>query len=241
MTSQQATPEFTTSSLKEDTTLSELIHRIGHDIGNPLTSLISLSSLLERSQKEAAFVLSAEDIGRYSGTILADAWKIQGIVEKLVLILSERGKESQITDIRTLTQDAIRKTLRKSQFRAFDVEFSSSEGEMMSRVDQSQTEWLFCELLCNGLNSGGKEDSVVKVRLERAGQTISFTVENEFEHELPEELSSLFEPFVKFPLSSKGAGLGLTAASSVLERMGAKLTIAVDGQTFRATAIFQAE
>ena len=40
--------KFFSPSIRQGELLSDLIHKIGHEIGNPLTSIISLASIIER-------------------------------------------------------------------------------------------------------------------------------------------------------------------------------------------------
>lgn len=230
------TPTFSISSLKTETSLSELIHRIGHDIGNPLTSLISLSSLIERSDGD--FKLSEEDLKRYAKTIINDAWKIQGISEKLTLILSDRGKVSESVDLQEIIAAAVRKTLRKHRFAASDVLVSFGEGPLSAVVDSSQLEWLICELLANALSSASHcEADTAELSVRRVEEEIEIKITNRCKP-IESELSSLFNPFVK--LLPEGCGLGLTAAWAVVSRADGRIQLEQSGDTFTTTVFLPA-
>ena len=41
-------PKFTKSDFRTPDKLSGFVHKIGHEVGNPLTSIISLASILHR-------------------------------------------------------------------------------------------------------------------------------------------------------------------------------------------------
>jgi len=247
-------PQFSISSLKAETALSDLIHRAGHDIGNPLTSLISLASLVERAQRDPALQLDAESLSKYSSTMIADAWRIQGISEKLVLILSDRGKGFQPVDAAPILQQCIKKILRKPAFQNCDVVFAPPAGSMLMAVDPAQLEWLAGELLLNALihvsvSPSGDTENVqsIQVRLEQTGPNRTrLTVENELREAPAADLSTLFEPFVRYPIQSRGAGLGLTAAWAVVERAGGTIllemgSLEMGGSFFRASVELPSE
>jgi signal transduction histidine kinase len=232
------TPTFSISSLKSETSLSDLIHRIGHDIGNPLTSLISLSSLIERSDGD--FKLSEEDLKRYARTIISDAWKIQGISEKLTLLLSDRGREAEPVDIREAASSAIRKTLRRNRFSEGDVIVSYGEEPLIALIDSAQAEWLIGELLSNALCASSKcspENYTAELYAAKTGDEIRITVSN-YSHPVEVELHTLFEPFVK--LHSEGCGLGLTAAWAVVSRAGGRIEIDYSDEQFTTTVYLRA-
>ena len=222
-----------TSSFKEEKSLSDFIHRIGHDIGNPLTSLISLASLLERSSPESNFQLSAEDNNKYLKSIIADAWRVQALMEKTVIILSDRtGSEESTCNVGEVVQHSISKLLRKPAFQRFDITFSPPQIAITAKITRSHLEWLITELLSNALNhlslSEEGPELPVFVRLEQKDGWVILEVENSYVSTNEPDPKSLFEPFVKFPESSKGAGLGLTAASFLLTRSNSELFIDLD-------------
>jgi len=222
-----------TSSIKEEKSLSDFIHRIGHDIGNPLTSLISLASLLERSGPGSSFELSPEDTKKYLKLIIADAWRVQALMEKSVILLSSRtGLDESCSDVGELIQHSIGKLLRKPAFKRFDIAFSPSQFPLVAKINRSQLEWLVVELLSNALNhlslSQDGHDFPILVRLKQEDKFVVLEVENSFITESEIDLKSLFEPFIKLPESSRGAGLGLTAASSLLSRSNSEIFIELD-------------
>jgi K+-sensing histidine kinase KdpD len=222
-----------TSSLKEEKSLSDFIHRVGHDVGNPLTSLISLASLLERSSPDSSFQLSKEDTSKYLKSIISDAWRVQALMEKSVIILSGRtGTEESTTNVGEVVQHSIKKLLRKPAFQPFDITFQPTQAPVVAKITRSLLEWLTTELLTNALNhlsldENGQEFPVF-VRVLENENNISLEVENSFLTECNFELKSLFEAFVKHPESSKGAGLGLTAANILLSRSKSELFLELD-------------
>lgn len=220
-------------SFKEEKSLSDFIHRVGHDIGNPLTSLISLASLLERSTQDLDSKISREDSSRYLKSIIGDAWRVQALVEKSVIILSDRNVEDDAsTDVGEVIQYVVRKLLRRADFQRFDIIFTPPLVPVLAKVGRSQIEWLVIELLTNSMNhlslvDTGHENPVC-IRLSKGTEGILLEVENSFLMDYRLDLKSLFEPFIKIPDTSRGAGLGLTAASLMLARVNAGLFIELD-------------
>jgi signal transduction histidine kinase len=229
----KAKSDLNTSSFKEEKSLSDFIHRIGHDIGNPLTSLISLASLLERSSSDSKFELSKEDNSKYLKSIIGDAWRIQALVEKTILLLSERSSSDESSiNVGEVIQQSIRKVLRKPAFQQFDISFAPTSEELKVKISRSALEWLCTELITNALNhlslSEDGYENPVNVSLKKVADKAVIEVKNNLISEQNFELKSLFEPFVKFPENSKGGGLGLTAANCVAIKANSELAIEID-------------
>ncbi len=228
------------SSLREETALSEFIHRVGHDIGNPLTSLISLASLLERSGPGSKFELSLEDRQRYLNSIMADAWRVQSIMERVVLLLSNRqeGAEGE-TLVEEVIQFAIRKILKKPSYQRFDVLFSAAEPNLKVNISRSSLEWLVTELLTNALthlsSSSDELDSEVNLLVRRDGESVLIEVRNALINGGYPDPESLFAPFVKHPITSKTCGLGLSAVQAVVQRAQGEVALEASDKHFQIT------
>ena len=87
--------------------LSKLIHKVGHDIGNPLTSIISLSSIIERFSELDS--LEPDKLISYSKTMNKEAWKISRLSECLVNILSNRKANIQNVNLEQVIDKAVSK------------------------------------------------------------------------------------------------------------------------------------
>lgn len=246
MSTVRGTPRFSISSLKTDTTLSDLAHKAGHDIGNPLTSLISLASLIERAQRDPVLTLSPTEIQKYAMAIMADAWRVQSIVEKMVLVFSCRGDNSSGTHMVPVIQNSIRKMLKKPDFQQCDLIFPVPISDPAALIDSPQLEWLIGEMLNNALaHVSSKLESLpeeerehaanIKLSLNETDGKITFSVENSLFNEIDSDLDQLFEPFFKASTASKGVGLGLTAAWAVLERAKGSIAVELNDSIFRVT------
>src|SRR5262245_24972844 len=90
------------TDIRAEELLSHLIHKLGHEIGNPLTSIISLGTILERFSISApgrGETLPPEKIASYASSIIDEAWRISSLTEKLVLTLSNRRGNPVASDL----------------------------------------------------------------------------------------------------------------------------------------------
>ena len=88
-TTRTGTPNFSIQSLRSGDNLSELVHKVGHDIGNPLTAIISVCSIIQTMAEMDSAGLVPK-VSEYAGMLTSEAWKISRINERLVGLLSNR-------------------------------------------------------------------------------------------------------------------------------------------------------
>ena len=138
------TPAFSAEDILSAANLSRVIHRIGHEIGNPLTSIISLSSIIERGIGESgAAQLPIERVVSYAGSIGSEAWRISSINEKLVMLLSSRQGNPEPSEPESIIRRALHKLQRRAEHKRFDVEFRRASPQCQALVDPEQAAWVF--------------------------------------------------------------------------------------------------
>jgi len=232
-----AKPTFTLATIAEHGSLSTILHRIGHDIGNPLTSVISLASIVEMT----------DDLGKikgYAKSISVEAWRVFDIVEKMVLIFS--NKETTKTELSPakILQQVFQKCQRPLEFKRFDLNVKSDANILLS-TNQEQFEWLIGALFSNALKSLSNEKTIdeqfdsIFVAIANNGEAVTIEITNFRSTPSSLPLGDLFNPFIKEDDTSTLAGLGLTASAMVVERLGGEIELEqekVDNDKYKFTA-----
>ena len=241
------TPAFSAQSLRSGDALSELVHKIGHDIGNPLTAVISVCSIMQtmaemdKTTNSAALVTK---ISEYSGMLTSEAWKISRINERLVSLLSSRKPNLISCNIHNNFVTVFNRLQSRNQkkFGKLEIVFNAEEkgDNIVALADNNQLNLLITELITNcadaleknsslDATSSSKNDEKLKVsvNISKDSDQACFSVASTvgFRCEM-ENLGDLFNPFVSvgYP-EEKKIGLGLTTALATVERMQGKIEL----------------
>ena len=242
-------PAFSSQSLRSGDALSELVHKIGHDIGNPLTAIISVCSIMQTMaamDKKASNTALVSKVSEYADMLTGEAWKISRINERLVSLLSSRKPNFVSCNIHGnfITVFNRLQSRNPKKFGKLEIVFNSvsnaKEAEQCSNItalaDNNQLNLLITELVTNCADalekdavSSSKTDEVRKVLVnifkdsDQACLSVASTVGFRCE---TDNLNELFNPFVTvgYP-EEKKIGLGLTTALATVERMQGKIEL----------------
>lgn len=242
----KARPQFSVKELKTATGISDLIHKFGHDVGNPLTAVISLTSLLERLIDDLEKQGPSETAGRTSSfvqSIAKEAWRIGQLNDRLVLLLSDKNEFSGALDLENSLDRACNKLAQHGAIPEgveLDIDFRPPTSAPL--IESGQFEALVCELVRNAaeaLNRCGIASSTapqeINILCAEEGEQILLKIKNLFKtEELSEKISNktlddLFRPFVRgTSITPTSSGLGLAAAWAVVERFGGELELSLE-------------
>lgn len=231
-------PAFSCASLRQGEALTNIIHKFGHEIGNPLTAIISFATVLERPQAADADSDASNKARSYARMILDESWRITGLSERLVLLLSGRAPVATNCDIEAETRRTLDKITRQKEFAAIDLRLHRPASPITALLDTEQYRVLVGELVRNAFQAvnrssekrGGAmaedpEHNTVSVRIEPGPTQLHLSVINYCATPCPFSLNELFEPFITENKEAKFLGIGLTVAWAIVERMGGSLAV----------------
>jgi CheY-like chemotaxis protein len=214
--------------------LTVLAHKLGHEIGNPLTSIISLASILERFSGAEGGHLDTEKTIRYARSIIKESWRVSALTEKLVLLLSNRAGNPQPQDVVPLIHGALARLRTRRGLDSDWVRISIEDrGTLSAHCDTDQMIVLIAECIENAYQALGIEQTdteapehpPILIRVASSEKATILECITPQRHSCPHELSSVFEPFVTSWADSKHIGLGLTVAAGIVERCGGSIEI----------------
>lgn len=209
-----AKPKFPSDKIRSGELLSELIHRVSHEIGNPLTAIISLASVMQRFE-------TGEKASEYAGSIAREAWKITSFNDRLVALLSSRVVENPKCDL----EPALEQALERSKIQG--VDYKPPLEPIAAAIDAPLFQVLVRELLSNALTYTSAE-SAISIQLLKDGECALLEIKNPCSPERPFSLEAAFEPFISSSSESKHLGIGLTVCWSIVDRFGGEIEIAED-------------
>lgn len=230
----QASSQFLDITIDLDT-ISMIIHRIGHDIGNPLTSIISLASIIEKFSDPRFNSLDPAKLSSYAGTISNEAWKISRLSECLVHTLSQRTSQLQVIKLEDLIDRALSKieTLF-SKHENIEVALDIPQ-ELEAMGEQDQLIFAISEVIRNAFQACIEfQFNKISIKAEKVDCYCKITCSNQIPSKIEGELSDLLLPLVSQFKKISTPGLGLHTVASVLNRLDGYCEIEeIDGKEFR--------
>lgn len=223
--------------MKSERFKTELITNVSHDLKTPLTSIVSYVDLLKKEPTES------EAAREYIEVLDRQSQKLK----KLTTDLVDASKASSGALPVNLEKIDLGELLRQSageyteKFAAASITpvLNAPEGETYVTADGR----LLWRVLDNLLGNAVKyAQSGTRLYLELTpGETETvLTLKNISREPLNIPAEELMERFVRGDGSrhTDGSGLGLSIANSLMELMGGKLTLTLDGDLFKATLSF---
>lgn len=223
--------------MKSERFKTELITNVSHDLKTPLTSIVSYVDLLKKEPIES------EQAQEYIEVLDRQSQKLK----KLTTDLVDASKASSGALPVNLEKIDLGELLRQSageyteKFAAASITpvLNAPEGETYVTADGR----LLWRVLDNLLGNAVKyAQSGTRLYLELTpGETETvLTLKNISREPLNIPAEELMERFVRGDGSrhTDGSGLGLSIANSLMELMGGKLTLTLDGDLFKAALVF---
>lgn len=223
--------------MKSERFKTELITNVSHDLKTPLTSIVSYVDLLKKEPIES------EQAQEYIEVLDRQSQKLK----KLTTDLVDASKASSGALPVNLEKIDLGELLRQSageyteKFAAASITpvLNVPEGETYVTADGR----LLWRVLDNLLGNAVKyAQSGTRLYLELTpGETETvLTLKNISREPLNIPAEELMERFVRGDGSrhTDGSGLGLSIANSLMELMGGKLTLTLDGDLFKAALVF---
>jgi signal transduction histidine kinase/DNA-binding response OmpR family regulator len=213
---------------------STFLANMSHELRTPLNAIIGFAHLLVNSKKTAPEQQSSLDIINRSGEHL-----LKLINDILSLSKIEAGQitlESNAFDLYSLLDDLERMFQLKAQSKALQLVFErSSDVPQYVRTDESKLRQVLINLLDNAVKFAevGRVKLTVKLLQSMTKKPIpkfflQFSVKDTGRGIAPDEVSSLFKPFVQTETGRKsqtGTGLGLPISRSFVKLMGGDIQV----------------
>lgn len=223
--------------MKSERFKTELITNVSHDLKTPLTSIVSYVDLLKKEPTES------EAAREYIEVLDRQSQKLK----KLTTDLVDASKASSGALPVNLEKIDLGELLRQSageyteKFAAASITpvLNAPEGETYVTADGRLLRRVLDNLLGNAVKYA---QSGTRLYLELTpGETETvLTLKNISREPLNIPAEELMERFVRGDGSrhTDGSGLGLSIANSLMELMGGKLTLTLDGDLFKAALVF---
>ncbi len=191
---------------------------IAHEVGNPISSIISLSDLMISETKDEAALANLKALRQ-------EAQRISTIIRHVMDFARPATSDWHKVSINDLLEDALKILRYDHRVRKVQVVKDFSAAVPASYMMPQHITQVFTNLFLNALDAMGAGGGRLTIRTAFAGGQICVSVEDTGAGMTDEELGRVFEPFFTTKPPGKGTGLGLAVSLGIVERHGGDIVV----------------
>ena len=204
------------------TALGELAASIAHEVGQPLTAIVTNGSFVLRKLGGAG--TDQEDLRGAAQAIVADGKRASSVIARIRALLKKQDTVMVEVDINDAIQEVVSLLSNESSRHRILMSTELAAGLPRVRGDRVQLQQVMVNLIMNAVDatraiSGGPREIVVRSAEEDGWLVVS--VEDTGAGLNPEQMDRIFEPF--FTTKDQGIGMGLSISRSIVEGHSGKL------------------
>ncbi len=200
--------------------IGRLAAGIAHEINNPLTSVLTFSSLLlrkaEDSQKDKLDI------------IVAETTRCRDIVRRLLDFSRQTEPKKVLCNLNLLFENALSLTYNQLKARENVVTVDKDLRELpLLQVDPNQMLQVFVGMIINALDAMAKEGGRlgIKTGVSEDATAAEILISDTGCGISKENLEKVFDPFFTTKEVGKGTGLGLAAAYGIVDGHGGSIDV----------------
>lgn len=194
--------------------MAEFSAGAGHEINNPLGSILGQTQLLLRGETSAAVRQALEIIG-------SQAWRIRDMIGDVMLFARPPSPEFQSVELVELCRRVVDGVVRNRATSDVEVQLECSEPTIAVEADAAQLQTLIGRLVQNSieaiLNSGNSGKAVVRLSSDVSNAAVGICVCDNGPGVMDEIIRRhLFDPFFSGRSAGRGLGFGLSLAWQIV-------------------------
>jgi two-component system NtrC family sensor kinase len=212
--------------------IGRLTAGIAHEINNPLTGVLSYSSILLRRNDINVEVKNDLEV------IVRESKRCREIVKRLLDFARQEPPKKTDVNINEVITRTISILSNELNLKNISVQIYSAGDLPAIRADTNQLQQVFINLLVNAADAIGEKGGKISVSTDRDvlnGKECITVKVRDFGCGIPREiLSKIFDPFYSTK-GTKGTGLGLAVVWGIMEKHSGKIEVESEvgkGSTF---------
>jgi signal transduction histidine kinase len=201
------------------TAMGELVASIAHEVGQPLTAIVTNGSFLLRR------LTNQDDLRAAAAAIVADGKRASSIISRLRSLLKKQDTVMAEIDINDTIQEVASLLSTESSRHRILMSTELAAGLPRVRGDRVQLQQVLVNLVMNAVDAtraiseGPRE---ILIRSAKDAESVMVSVEDSGTGFTSEHLERIFEPF--FTTKAQGIGMGLSISRSIVEKHSGKLS-----------------
>ena len=213
---------------------------IAHELNNPLTGVLTFSSLMRKKVPDGSE--DAEDLD----LIVSETKRCAAIIRRLLDFAREKTPEKKYADLNRLVEDTVRIVERPAHLRDIEISLELDPGLPQVWVDADLIRQVVMNIVVNAQHAIEQKGSIT-VRTHRlaapkspkpgmpAVEMAGIAVIDTGCGIEPKDLQRIFDPFFTTKGVGKGTGLGLSVSHGIVEAHGGTIEVEStpgEGSTF---------
>jgi C4-dicarboxylate-specific signal transduction histidine kinase len=205
------------------TAMGELAASIAHEVGQPLTAIVTNGSFLLR--KLAGATKDGDDLHGAAAAIVADGKRASSVISRIRALLRKQITEMVEVDINETIQEVVSLLNHESSRHGILISTELAAGLPRVRGDRVQLQQVVVNLIMNAVDatrtiSEGPREILIRSTTE--AECVVVSVEDSGTGLTAEHMERIFEPF--FTTKEQGIGMGLSISRSIVENHSGKLS-----------------
>jgi two-component system NtrC family sensor kinase len=210
--------------------LGELAAGVAHEINNPLTGVLTFSSLmLKRVDENHPWKKDLDNI-------VQQTTRCRNIVKGLLDFARQRKPDKKEWDINTLIDQALTLVENQARFQNIKIIREFRKDIPMLLVDADQIQQVFMNIIINAADAMTGDGGILTVKTDLNNGIAEISFADTGRGINKEHLSKLFTPFFTTKETGKGTGLGLAISYGIIQSHNGEIDVKSEvgkGSTFR--------
>ncbi len=222
--------------------LGQLAASVAHEINNPVSGVLNLSTLLERLMANGEYPPGREaEFLKYLGLISTETARVGRIVSNLLAFARRFKPQRAPADLNKLVRTTLGLAEHKLKLINAEIVLELQDSLPPVECDSSQIQQVILNLVLNGaeaMQSRGGGKLTIRTRLLADGNNVELCVQDTGEGIAPENLPKVFDPFFTTKANGKGVGLGLAVLYGIVKAHEGEIEVTSqrnEGTTFAVT------
>ena len=210
--------------------LGELAAGVAHEINNPLTGVLTFSSLMLKKVDEA------HPWKKDLENIVQQTTRCRNIVRGLLDFARQRKPDKKDWDIHTLLDRTVTLVENQARFQNIKIVKEFKMGIPMLFVDGDQIQQVFMNIIINAADAMARDGGTLTIKTNNKDGTAEVSFTDTGCGMTKENIHKLFAPFFTTKEIGKGTGLGLAISYGIIQSHGGDIEVESQvgkGSTFR--------
>ncbi|HEY5898182.1 MAG TPA: ATP-binding protein [Burkholderiales bacterium] len=204
---------------------------IAHELNNPLTGVLTFSSLMRKKVPDGSQDAADLDL------VIRETKRCATIIRRLLDFAREKKPEKQFADLNRVIEDTARIVERPAHLRDIEIRMELDRALPAVWVDADLIKQVVMNMLVNAQHAIQQKGSIT-VRTRRLGDKVEISIIDTGCGISQKDLQRIFDPFFTTKAVGQGTGLGLAVSHGIVEAHGGTIEVAStvgEGSTFRIT------